>query len=169
MREEPVAIASGSSAYAASSLVKKIRSSASRERCVSSSDDAKRYSAAKSRSETASIEFAVARAKPSERASASRSIGERRAGERAGAERAFVAALDGAGETRAIAAQHLDVREAPVSERDRLGLFRMRVAGHRRRRFFGARDSPASSTSAFTVSIASLQARLSQSFRSVAT
>ena len=75
MRDEPVAMASGSSTDAASSLLKKIKSSAMRDRCDSSSAARKRYSAAKSRSETASIEFRVARAKPSDLASASRSTG----------------------------------------------------------------------------------------------
>src|ERR1043165_4942267 len=75
MRDEPVAIASGSSTYEASSLLKKIKSSAMRERCESSIAATNKYSAANSRSETASSEWRVARAKPSERASASRSIG----------------------------------------------------------------------------------------------
>ena len=65
------------------------------------------------------------------------------------------------GEARAVAAQHLDVREAPVSERDRLRLFRVRVAGHRRRRLVGRALRQRRRCSVATRSSASLQARSS--------
>src|SRR5436190_1740974 len=76
MIELPVVKASVSRIKPKASLDQMTTSSAKRDRCVPASAAAARNSTAKSRSETASIEFAAGRSKPSAAAVRSRSIGK---------------------------------------------------------------------------------------------
>ena len=105
-------------------------SSAKRERCIGAIDAAASASSAKSRSETASSEFAVGRSKPSALAVAFRSIGKRGAGERRRAERRFVQPPAAIGEAAAVALKHLDIGEEMMAEGDRLRALQMREARH---------------------------------------
>ena len=130
MIELPVVKASLSRMKPNASLDHSTISSAKRDRCVPASAAAARNSIAKSRSDTASSEFAAGRSKPSAAAVASRSIGKRGAGERGGAERAFVEAPAAIGEAAAVAPEHLDIGQQVVAERHRLGDLQMREAGH---------------------------------------
>ena len=111
-------------------------SSAKRDRWTKRRVAAKRYSAAASRSETASSEFAVGRAKPRLRASAARSTGigvPDSAPEPSGHSSARESA---SAKAARVAPQHLHVGEAPVAERDGLGALQVRVARHRSRGLF---------------------------------
>ena len=95
---------------------------------------AARNSIAKSRSETASSEFAAGRSKPSAAAVIVAVDRERRAGERAGAERALVEPPPAIGKPAAVAPEHLDIGQQMMTERHRLRDLQMREAGHHRRR-----------------------------------
>ena len=90
-----------------------------------------------SRSETASSELRVGRAKPRLRARTVAVDRERGSGERAGAERAFVGASERVVEAGDVAQKHLDPGETPVAEGDRLGAAAVGVAGHWCRGFVG--------------------------------
>ena len=91
---------------------------------------AARNSIAKSRSDTASSEFAAGRSKPSAAAVACAVDRKRGAGERRGAERAFVEPAPAIGKPAAVAPEHLDIGQQVMAEGHRLGDLQMRVAGH---------------------------------------
>ncbi len=108
-------------------------SSARRDRWTAAIAAAARNSRAKSRSETASIELAMGRAKPSSAAVAARSIGKLVPASAAAPERAFVQPGAGIGEAAAVAPEHLDVGQQMVAEGDRLGRLQMGEARHHER------------------------------------
>ena len=91
---------------------------------------AERKSSTKSRSETASILFSVMRAKPNSRATIGGRCGSvvpAKAPAPSGITSVRAARLL---ETLAIAAEHLDIGEQMMGERDRLRALQMRIAGH---------------------------------------
>ena len=132
MIEEPVAKASSSSTQPNSGEVHSTTSSPSRDRCTPISAATNRNSAAKSRSETASIELAAAAVKPSSWATRVRVQRQRRAGQRAGAERADRGPGVPVAQPVQVAQQRLDVGEQLVAERHRLGVLQVGHAGRRR-------------------------------------
>ena len=105
-------------------------SSAKRDRCTAAIEAAASVSSTKSRSETASSEFAVGRSKPSAFAVIVAVERERRAGERRRAERDFVQPLARIGEAAAVARRHLDIGEQMMAEGHRLRGLQMREARH---------------------------------------
>ena len=107
-------------------------SSASRDRCTAAIEAAASVSMAKSRSETASSEFAAGRSKPSAFAVMSRSSVKRSAGKRGGAERRFVEPFARVGEAAAVARRHLHIGQQMMAEGHRLRGLQMRQAGHHR-------------------------------------
>src|SRR6266550_2867568 len=121
MIELPVVKASLSRIKPKASLDQMTTSSAKRDKCVPASAAAARNSTAKSRSETASIEFADGRSKPSAAAVRSRSIGK------------AVPASEAAatiGEAATVAPEHLDIGHQMVAESHWLRDLQMRKAGH---------------------------------------
>ncbi len=143
MIEEPVVNLSDSARKPTSGEHQITISSAKRDRCTAVIEAAASVSSTKSRSETASSEFAAGRSKPSAFAVIVRSSGKRRAGERRGAERIFVQPLARIGKAAAVARRHLDVGEQMMAERHRLRGLQMREARHDgrgvRQRLFGER------------------------------
>ena len=105
-------------------------SSAKRDRCTAAIEAAASVSSTKSRSETASSEFAIGRSKPSAFAVMSRSIGNDGAGERGGAERGFVQPLARVAQAAAVARRHLDIGEQMMAEGHRLRGLQMGEARH---------------------------------------
>src|SRR5262249_45062573 len=131
MIDEPVVNLSDSLTRPTSAEVQITISSAKRDRCTAVMAAAASVSSAKSRSDTASSEFAAGRSKPSACAVAARRGGrERGAGERGGAERTFVEALPRVGEAAAVARRHLDIGEQMVPEGHRLGGLQVGEARH---------------------------------------
>ena len=116
-------------------------SSAKRDRCMPVIAAAARNSIAKSRSETASSEFAAGPVKAERgggRVTVDRKGGP---GECRRTERAFVEAAPAIGEPAAVAPEHLDIGQQVMTEGHRLGDLQMGVARHHRGGFgLGAVD-----------------------------
>ncbi len=130
MIEEPVVNLSDNLTRPASGDVQITISSAKRDRCTAAIAPAASVSSTKSRSETASSEFAIGRSKPSALRGHRPVDRERRAGERRGAERAFIEAPARIGEAAAVARRHLHIGEEMVAEGHRLRGLQMREARH---------------------------------------
>ena len=134
MIDEPVVNLSESRAKPHCGEVQFTTSSASRDRCMAAIAAAASVSSAKSRSDTASSEFAAGRVKaelPCRRVPVDR---ERRAGQRRRAERTFGQPLGGVGEPAPVAPEHLDISEQMMAEGDRLRGLQMGEARHHRTR-----------------------------------
>ena len=133
MIEEPVVNLSDRRRRPASGEDQITISSAKRERCTAQMAEAESVSSTKSRSATASSEFAIGWAKPSAFAVMIAVDRKRRAGERGGAERAFVEPLARIGEAAAVARRHLHIGQQMMAERHRLRRLQMGKARHHRR------------------------------------
>ena len=141
MIELPVVNASLSAAKPNSLLHQVTISSAKRDRCIPAIAAAARNSIAKSRSDTASSEFAAGRSKPSAAAVASRSIGKEVPASAAAPSGRLVEPAPAIGEPAAVAPEHLDIGQEVMPEGYRLGDLQMGVAGHHRGGFgLGAVD-----------------------------
>ncbi len=136
MIEEPVVNLSDSRTKPTSGDVQITISSAKRDRCTAAIAAAPSVSSTKSRSDTASSEFAVGRSKPSALRRHLAVDRKRRAGERRRAERAFVQPLARIGEAAAVARRHLDIGEQVMAEGDRLRGLQMGEARHHGRGVF---------------------------------
>ena len=130
MIEEPVVNLSDSATRPTSGEDQITISSAKRDRCTAVIAAAASVSSTKSRSETASSEFAIGRSKPSAFAVMRAVDRERGAGERRRAERRFVEPLARIGEPAAVARRHLDIGEQMMAEGHRLRGLQMREARH---------------------------------------
>ena len=104
-------------------------SSPSRDRCTPVSAAAKQNSAAKSRSETASIEFGAAAAKPSSAANCCGSIGSDEPASAPGAERADRRPHVPVAQPAHVPGERLHVGEQLVGEQHRLRVLQVRHAG----------------------------------------
>ncbi len=132
MIELPVVKASLSATNPNPSLHQSTISSAKRDRWIPASAAAARNSIAKSRSETASSEFAIGRSKPNAAAVASRSIGNEVPASAAAPSGRFVHSPPAIGKPSAVAPDHLDIGHQMVAEGHRLGDLEMGEAGHHR-------------------------------------
>ena len=134
MIEEPVVNLSDSLTRPTSGDDQITISSAKRDRCTAAIEAADSVSSTKSRSDTASSEFAIGRSKPSAFAVMSRSIGNDVPASARGAERAFVEPRARVGEAAAVARRHLDIGEQMMAEGHRLRRLQMGEARHHGRR-----------------------------------
>ena len=132
MIEEPVVNLSDRRDLAASGEVQITISSASRDRCTAAIDAAASVSMTKSRSDTASSEFAAGRSKPKRLRGHLAVERKRGAGERGGAERRFVEPFARVGKAAAVARRHFDVSEQMMAEGHRLRGLHMGQARHHR-------------------------------------
>ena len=135
-------------------------SSASRDRCIAAIDAAASVSSAKSRSDTASSEFAAGLSKPSAFAVASRSMGKLVPASAAAPSGHSFSRVLASAKRPPVARQHLDISETMMAEGDRLRRLQMGEAGHDGRgvtqRLLGERELQARAISASTSSISSL-------------
>ena len=130
MIEEPVVNLSESVTKPTSGEHHSTISSAKRDRCTAVIEAAASASITKSRSDTASSEFAAG-AVEAERLRRHRAVEpERGAGERRRAERVFVQALARIREAAAVARRHLHIGQQMMPERHRLRGLQMREARH---------------------------------------
>ncbi len=143
MIDEPVVNRSDSSSRPASGEVQITISSAKRDRCTAVIDAAASVSSTKSRSDTASSEFAIGRSKPSAFAVMSRSMGNDVPASAAAPSGNFVEALARVREAAAVARRHLDVGQQMMAEGHRLRGLQMGEARHHgrgmRQRLLGQR------------------------------
>ncbi len=130
MIEEPVVKLSDSRMKPTSGDDQITISSANRDRCTAAMAQADSVSSTKSRSATASSEFAIGRVKPSAFAVMARSIGNDVPASARGAERAFVEPRARIGKPAAVARRHLHIGEQMMAERHRLRRLQMGEARH---------------------------------------
>ena len=130
--DEPVVNASDNLIRPTSGDDQSTISSAKRDRCTAAIEQAASVSSTKSRSATASSEFAVGRAKPSAFAAIGAIERKGSAGKRAGAKWAFVETHAGIGKAAAVARRHFHIGEQMVAEGHRLRRLQMGKAGHHR-------------------------------------
>ena len=107
-------------------------SSASRDRCMAQIDAAASVSSAKSRSDTASSEFAAGLAKPSALAVASRSMGKGVPASAAAPSGNSFSRLAASAKRPRSLAEHLDISQQMMAEGDRLRGLQMGEARHHR-------------------------------------
>ena len=130
MIEEPVVNLSDSFTRPTSGEVQITISSAKRDRCTAAIAAAASVSSTKSRSETASSEFAVGRSKPSAFAVMSRSIGNEVPASAAAPSGISLSRAARIGEAAAVARRHLDIGQQMMAEGHRLRGLQMREARH---------------------------------------
>ena len=132
MIEEPVVNLSDSLTRPVSGEVQITISSAKRDRCTAAIEAAASVSIAKSRSDTASSEFAEGRSKPSALAVMSRSRSNDVPASAPEPSGDFVEPLARIGKAAAVARRHLDIGQQMMAEGHRLRGLQMGKAGHHR-------------------------------------
>ena len=169
MIEEPVVNLSDSFTSAVSGEVQITISSASRDRCTAVIEAAASVSMTKSRSETASSEFAAGRAKPSAFAVMSRSRSNEVPASAAAPSGDSLRRAARVGKAAAVARRHFHVSQQMVAEGHRLRGLQMRQPRHHRAGMLQRLASPArADRPASAASSASMQSRI-HSRKSVAT
>ena len=143
MIEEPVVNLSDSRSRPTSGDDHITISSAKRDRCTAVIAPAASVSSTKSRSATASSEFAIGRLKPSAFAVIARSIGNEVPASAAAPSGLSLRRRARIGEAAAVARRHLDIGEQMVAEGHRLRGLQMGEARHHRRRMLERLFAPA--------------------------